>query len=302
MGNSRGIWRAAIFFVLFLLLRSVLRLMLIPLPALSVRFSILIHAIASCAAVYGATYIMLRLDGGLRPMGWKHIGYNTDRNTLKRFGVGSIWGLCAVILLGVLCVVFDALGPIVGNMQGFDWILQPLISYAVFFIAALYEEGLIRGYLLHVLQDLGRLPALILSSAAFLCLHTGNAYMGVAPGINIFLAGMAMGIMVYCSGDIWMPLGFHVAWNFTMGAVLGSPVSGLPWPHSVLRMNSAQNFGLEGNVLCTAVLLCLCAFFFRRSRPGGAWKPLASEIWTARENEVIILGQQDDSEESQSLP
>jgi hypothetical protein len=63
------------------------------------------------------------------------------------------------------------------------------------------------------------------------------------------------------SGALWLPTGFHIAWNFLQGDVFGMNVSGNEQA-AIFSTKMGDNwiltggsYGLEGGVLVTAVLL-----------------------------------------------
>ncbi|WP_180270837.1 CPBP family intramembrane glutamic endopeptidase [Sporanaerobium hydrogeniformans] len=127
------------------------------------------------------------------------------------------------------------------------------------------EELLVRGYMFQELREKASVSlALMLSSSYFAILHLGNQGITIISFINIILAGLFFALYYWQQGDIWGACGFHSAWNFTQGNLLGLPVSGLSLGGgSIMHLQfKAGNefitggvFGVEGSSICTAILL-----------------------------------------------
>src|ERR1044071_9755068 len=70
--------------------------------------------------------------------------------------------------------------------------------------------------------------AVIITSIIFSYGHLQNP--NAVPGFtfaNTAIAGVWLAIAYLKTRNLWFPLGIHWAWNWTMGAVLGLPVSGI---------------------------------------------------------------------------
>lgn len=111
-----------------------------------------------------------------------------------------------------------------------------LISFLLFLGVGIYEELLIRGYHMKNMAEgfsfspggkaLGLILALLLSSALFGFLHAGNPHATVVSTLNLFLAGLFLGLPFALTDQLAIPIGIHITWNFFQGNVFGFPVSG----------------------------------------------------------------------------
>lgn len=186
-------------------------------------------------------------------------------------------------LLGALSLIFAAL--IIFVSGGFKFSLTPLAmmgavlktvltSALIFIIAAAAEEVMFRGY---GLQTFTRarlaLLGLIITSVLFSWVHLDNPH--VVPGwtfVNTMLAGIWLAIAYLRTRSLWFPLGLHWSWNWTMGALLGLPVSGIEalTPAPLMRAADAGpqwltggSYGIEGGAACTIALLLSTIFIWR---------------------------------------
>jgi CAAX protease family protein len=137
------------------------------------------------------------------------------------------------------------------------------------------EELLFRGFVFRWMQNgLGTWIAIGFSAALFGALHGFNPGATAVSTFAIALeAGVILSAAYVYSGNLWMPIGLHAAWNFTEGTVFGVAVSGghvagvlsgsIRGP--VLLTGGA--FGVEASVLAVLVSLCASAALLY-----GAWR------------------------------
>ncbi|MGR1391014.1 CPBP family intramembrane glutamate endopeptidase, partial [Streptococcus agalactiae] len=90
-----------------------------------------------------------------------------------------------------------------------------------------------------------------------------------------FLLVIVFSILFNMTKNILFVTGVHTTWNFTMGCVLGNKVSGGYSPVSLFRITenssfalwNGGDFGFEGGVLCSLILVgCLAYFSLERVR------------------------------------
>ena len=79
-----------------------------------------------------------------------------------------------------------------------------IFYFFLFTIVSLNEEIAIRGYILHNLSSsFNKYVALIISSLVFMIMHLGNPNIGILPLVNLFLAGIFLGIYTIHKNNLW---------------------------------------------------------------------------------------------------
>ncbi len=181
----------------------------------------------------------------------------------------TFWGLgLGALSMLVIFIILLGTGAIrVGNgWKSPDFSSSNLVYLGIFIIVGFCEEFLFRGYLMKTLEDRGnsRWFIYILSSILFSVAHMGNMEINAIAVLNIFLVGILFAYMFRVTGSLWMPIGFHITWNYTQGIVFGFPVSGNPVDsiyHTQMvvgqELLSGGGFGPEGGIL-TTILIGLC--------------------------------------------
>ncbi len=139
----------------------------------------------------------------------------------------------------------------------------------VMMLVAFSEELVFRGYILrNLMKSFNKWISLIISALLFTLVHLTNPGIPVIGIINIVLGGLLLGLAFIVSKNLWMPVMFHFTWNFFQGPVLGFPVSGLLFKPVLSTTLTATdwitggNFGFEGSIICTMLLLISCGTFF----------------------------------------
>jgi hypothetical protein len=152
----------------------------------------------------------------------------------------------------------------------------------LYLAVAVNEELLFRGYVFQRLaKGTGTWISLVLMGLWFAYAHWDNPGMAGAvkawATLNIFLAGLLMGLAYLKTRRLALPMGIHLGWNWAQGSLLGFGVSGTMdtrgWVNPVFEGRpewlTGGAFGLEASlpcaVLCGAAILGL-AFWKPRSQ------------------------------------
>jgi uncharacterized protein len=166
-------------------------------------------------------------------------GLRLNRAWWLDFGFGLLLG--AFLMTGVFLVEFSAGWVTVAGtfeaMSGggfFPAILAPVVF---FLCVGFYEELSSRGYQLTNIAEGLNFPgvgargavllAWVLSSAVFGVLHLANPNASAVSTLNIAFAGLLLGAGYVLTGQLAIPIGLHITWNFFQGNVFGFPVSGI---------------------------------------------------------------------------
>jgi membrane protease YdiL (CAAX protease family) len=92
---------------------------------------------------------------------------------------------------------------------------------------------------------------------------------------NIALVAIFFSFLTLARGSIWLASGIHAGWNMAQGQIYGIPVSGIPRSYALLDYGpvdsastalSGGDFGIEGSVVATVVLIVACLFSYRYYR------------------------------------
>jgi membrane protease YdiL (CAAX protease family) len=166
-------------------------------------------------------------------------GLRLNRAWWLDFGFGLLLG--AFLMTGVFLVEFWAgWVTVAGTFEAVrgESFFPAILAPVVFFLClGFYEELSSRGYQLTNIAEGLNFPwvgargavllAWVLSSAVFGVLHLANPNASAVSTLNIAFAGFLLGAGYVLTGQLAIPVGLHVTWNFFQGNVFGFPVSGI---------------------------------------------------------------------------
>ena len=105
-----------------------------------------------------------------------------------------------------------------------------------FIAVGFQEEQIFRGYLVRNGAEglrtgrLGARGAVLLSWVVFALIfglaHGLNPNSTLVSTVDLFLAGLFLGLAYMLTGELALGIGLHITWNFFEGNVFGFPVSG----------------------------------------------------------------------------
>ena len=227
-----------------------------------------VSSVAGLAAVCAATWLMMSL---LEHQPFWACGLAVGQHSRGEMVLGLAGGTG---LVGIITMVEWAVGAIHFEASGTDAtsVLAILASgTGVVVIAAASEELLFRGYpFQRLVEGTNGTVALGISSVLFGGLHMANPHATASSVANTMLAGVLLSLTYLKTRALWLPIGFHFSWNWTL-ALLGLPVSGIelirmPWQAVPVQGRiwlHGGDYGPEGGLVATGALMAGVLFLIR---------------------------------------
>jgi membrane protease YdiL (CAAX protease family) len=257
--------RAAIQAGVFLLLYVVAVYLLSPIVMLVGGYLVGL-TIGSLLASALATAFATAIFGG-RPL----IDVGLFWNRLSRHNV--LWGIAggagAAMLVLLPAVLFGAAHFVQSPEAGANW--RTLLFVPVLLLCgAAAEELLFHGFGFQVLlREIGTYATVLPVGILFGLLHNNNPNSSRIGLINTAGFGILFGIAFLRSHDLWLPMGLHFGWNFTL-PLFGVNLSGITikptgvtllW--NVGSLWSGGDYGPEASILTSGVLLILLIYIWK---------------------------------------
>ena len=204
---------------------------------------------------------------------FRDFGFHVDRGWWIDLGFGLVLGaalLTAVFLVEYAAGWVEVTGTFRIAQSGFPFGPWFAWGFVTFVGIGVTEELLARGYLIkNVSEGLtwfdrvdprGAVGLAVLGSAlVFAWGHFTNPNASLASTAGIFLAALMLAAGYVTTGELAIPIGIHVTWNFFQGPVYGFPVSGIDFGLSVLAIEqrgptllTGGAFGPEAGLLGAA--------------------------------------------------
>ncbi|MBB3175569.1 hypothetical protein FHR90_003430 [Endobacter medicaginis] len=144
------------------------------------------------------------------------------------------------------------------------------------------EELLARLIIFRLLScAFGIRSGVVVSAALFGAAHLHNPGATILSSAAIAIeAGLLLSGFYIATNRIWMSIGAHAGWNFTLGSIFGAPVSGMAGEGSLMTAHfdpaapawlTGGSFGPEASVITAAVglsVFALTILIARRKRGG----------------------------------
>ena len=194
--------------------------------------------------------------------GLSAVGLMINRAAASNLAIGIVGGLAAASVV--------LAPPLLVGAAHFSPVAEPPTAGTLPFVTLVLaagsaaEEILFRGYGLQILiAAAGPFAAIVPVGTLFGLMHTGNpnaVWLGI---VNTAGFGILFGYAYYRTRDLWLPIGLHFGWNFTL-PLFGVNVSGLRMDVTGHQMVwtagvwwSGGEYGPEASVLTSVVLVLL---------------------------------------------
>ena len=195
----------------------------------------------------------------------EQLGFTKD-NIVFSYLKGALFGTLQIFTVFFIIFGLKAIDVYyVGNIG----ILLLIKVFIIFIFQGLLEEILFRGYLMPFFSKvIGIKFTIILLSFLFTCIHLFNPNLDIIGLANVFLAGVTFSLIYYYTGNLWIVGAMHTLWNFILGFIVGSQISGIITYNSVFFSIPVENkdlisggvFGFEASIVTTIVELAISLF------------------------------------------
>jgi membrane protease YdiL (CAAX protease family) len=216
------------------------------------------------------------------------VGRFIDRRRFADFGLrlNTSWWvdlgfgvlLAASVITGIFLVELAAgwvtiTGTYSTNLYGWTFPAAIILALVTFILMAASEELTARGYQIKNLAEGLNLRslgpkwalaiAILFTSVLFGLGHIVNPEATVLSTFGLVLAGIFYGVTYVLTGELALPIGFHIAWNFFENSVFGFPVSGEHFGVSFISiLQSGPNLWTGGEFGPEAGLLSIGGHLF----------------------------------------
>jgi membrane protease YdiL (CAAX protease family) len=209
-----------------------------------------------------------------RSFEWMRLRFE-HKNLLFGLLLGFLFPLVIVSILRISGVAEITSSP---HPLGSDESVALFIGYACMAVfAGIAEEIVFRGMAVReIAMRVGWIAAAVIGGAYFGAVHlVGNLSNLSLPGaLWIILAGIAVSILFVAlyvrSQSLWLPIGFHMSWNFCLKGIMGITMSGSESKIGLLGVEltgrdflTGGSFGVEASIVSIAIYITAAILIFR---------------------------------------
>ncbi len=188
-----------------------------------------------------------------------------------RFWHGILWGIAIISATMLLIRAFAGFSFGDFAIGGADACRYAIVWGIVFVFVGLFEEFLFRGYAQFTLASgMGFWPAAFALSALFGLLHLHNGGEDKVGAFSVFVVGMFLCLTLRRTGNLWLAVGLHAAFDWGETFLYSVPDSGLTATGHLLNSSfhgpawlTGGTVGPEGSVMVFLVLAIAAVIFSR---------------------------------------
>lgn len=248
------------------------------------NFSLLLEQIVMILVILFGIY---KID----KIGLSGIGLKFSKKSILNTVMGMIFGFISVATVVGIYLLIDNYGVNVvrefTNNQPLSRELFLEISFwcILLIFVAIQEELLLRGYMLKNLENTKKWLAVFIVSLTFSLLHIQNPQFSfensnktmitIIALMNIFFISCIWASYVVKTKDLYLPIGAHFAWNFSLGNIFGFNISGIETP-SIFTTSTSINIkymiltggkiGPEGGIVVTCAIIIMALLIWEYSK------------------------------------
>lgn len=227
------------------------------------------------AAFDAHPWIFLLMQGGGTAGGilitfllWRFMNKGTMKQLGFRGSLNNLWfglflgALSITVIFIVLLATADV--TLLNSLSNPQFSLFTVTFLILFVLVGVFEEMFFRGYIMSTMETRGNKKWVIYVASAliFSAAHLANPNVSIVGLVNIALVGILFAYMFDATKSLWLPIGYHITWNYFQGNIFGFAVSGTT-PNGIYGVEVAEGrdwltggaFGLEGGILATALIL-----------------------------------------------
>lgn len=285
-GGIRAGWRLLIFFgILFLLFAGVglAQRLLLPHAQPSQRGELdPVGILVGDGIGFGVFLLAGFLMSGLERRRVAEYGLGMREAFRGKFWEGAFYGFGGITLVLVVMRLTGHyyFGPL--SLHGAAALHWGALYLVAFLGVGFLEEYSFRGYALYTLSTgIGFWPAALIFSALFGYAHSRNPGETLVGLVSVVIFSVVFCFVLWRTGNLWMAVGFHMAWDWGQTYFYGVPDSGIPSQGHLLTPSfqgsqwwTGGSVGPEASFLTPLVLLlvALCVHWRYRQvkyRPGA---------------------------------
>jgi membrane protease YdiL (CAAX protease family) len=197
------------------------------------------------------------------------IGLGWSSASVRNLLVGLAGGTGAACMVLALPVIFRLAE--FQTVPGADPRLRTVLFVGgVLIFGALGEEMLFRGYAFQVLvSHMGPYATVLPFGILFGLAHHDNLNASTLSLVNTSAWGILLGYAFLRSGDLWLPTGLHLGWNWAL-PLFGVNLSGFTMRVTGYALHwkigaqwSGGDYGPEGGLLTTGIVVLLFLFLWK---------------------------------------
>lgn len=201
---------------------------------------------------------------------WKENLYANFKNSFLSKGFSNV--ILLTCLLPFIVYSFLVGFKLIKVYNYSNWDSEIIVYFLLIFLSASVEEILFRFIPYKVVVNDVSIKDIILVSLFFSLFHLFNPNVNLIGLVNVAIAGVFFSLIYLKSNSILMTSFIHAFWNFCIGCLLGSNVSGIKVisilgyiPEKPFFL-SGGDFGFEGSIITSAIFI-ISGFFLYNLKP-----------------------------------